>query len=435
MSGFFMQVGDAVTGALSSQVGSGMFALSLVGALVAFCRNLPMRLFAVVKRRCVVQVDVVGGDPLFDQVLGWLNTHSYSRKSRLLTATSDPLRSSVEKPMHMVAEPPPILFTPAPGEHLLWHKGRPLWLSRERKEAPSQDGRSAGYRETIVLRMLGRDASPIRSLLEEARALAVARVRQTAVYARIYGGWDRIRAAPTRPLDSVILPAGVMEDLVDDIEQFKGARDWYARRGITYRRTYLLEGAPRSGKSSAIGALAAHLRADLYLCSLADKNLNDNDLLVSLLRVPEGSIVLLEDIDTLMEGRRMLTNNELTFSGVLNALDGVASQEGVLTFVTTNHVEKLDAALIGAGRVDRRITFGAATEEQAARFFAHFFERPVDGLARAFAAQHAGCSVGDLEGVLLRHKDDPEAAASAPHPERRDVPFIEVIPMAGKVAA
>lgn len=31
----------------------------------------------------------------------------------------------------------------------------------------------------------------------------------------------------------------------------------------------------------------------------------------------------------------------LTFSGLLNALDGVASTEGRIIFMTTNHIEKL----------------------------------------------------------------------------------------------
>ena len=39
----------------------------------------------------------------------------------------------------------------------------------------------------------------------------------------------------------------------------------------------------------------------------------------------------------------------VTFSGLLNAIDGVAAQEGKILFVTTNHIERLDEALIRPG--------------------------------------------------------------------------------------
>jgi mitochondrial chaperone BCS1 len=42
----------------------------------------------------------------------------------------------------------------------------------------------------------------------------------------------------------------------------------------------------------------------------------------------------------------------ISFSGLLNALDGVRSQEGRIVFMTTNHKEKLDPALLRPGRAD-----------------------------------------------------------------------------------
>ena len=46
---------------------------------------------------------------------------------------------------------------------------------------------------------------------------------------------------------------------------------------------------------------------------------------------------------------------QLSFSGFLNALDGVATQEGTVLFMTTNHLERLDPALIRAGRIDEQV--------------------------------------------------------------------------------
>jgi mitochondrial chaperone BCS1 len=63
----------------------------------------------------------------------------------------------------------------------------------------------------------------------------------------------------------------------------------------------------------------------------------------------------------------------VTFSGFLNALDGVASGEERIVFMTTNHVEKLDPALIRPGRVDLMEHIDDASPEQARRLFERFF--------------------------------------------------------------
>ena len=65
--------------------------------------------------------------------------------------------------------------------------------------------------------------------------------------------------------------------------------------------------------------------------------------------------------------------SSVTFSGFLNALDGVASGEERIVFMTTNHIEKLDPALIRPGRVDLLVSIDNASPEQARRLFTRFY--------------------------------------------------------------
>ncbi len=65
--------------------------------------------------------------------------------------------------------------------------------------------------------------------------------------------------------------------------------------------------------------------------------------------------------------------SSVTFSGLLNALDGVASSEERIIFMTTNHYDKLDPALIRPGRVDLHELLDDAAGEQAERLFKKFY--------------------------------------------------------------
>lgn len=71
------------------------------------------------------------------------------------------------------------------------------------------------------------------------------------------------------------------------------------------------------------------------------------------------------------------TNREpsagISLSGLLNAIDGVASHEGRILIMTTNHPDKLDAALVRPGRIDRRVCFKLAMREQMTELFIRMY--------------------------------------------------------------
>lgn len=93
-----------------------------------------------------------------------------------------------------------------------------------------------------------------------------------------------------------------------------------------------------------------------------------------------------QDVDVLFnEDRKSKTQATLTFSGLLNALDGLVSANGVLTVMTTNHIERLDPALVRAGRVDRRFEFTAPEREQVVSLFQSYYPDAKQELAKKFA--------------------------------------------------
>ncbi len=64
----------------------------------------------------------------------------------------------------------------------------------------------------------------------------------------------------------------------------------------------------------------------------------------------------------------------ISLSGLLNAIDGVASHEGRVLIMTTNTPESLDGALIRPGRVDLQVEFTNATTRQAEELFIRMYE-------------------------------------------------------------
>jgi chaperone BCS1 len=186
--------------------------------------------------------------------------------------------------------------------------------------------------------------------------------------------WHLADSKPRRSLESVVLDEGVSRHLHDDIHEFFGRRDWYAQLGIPWRRGYLLHGPPGTGKTSVAYALAGELRLKLCALSLTNPKLNDHNLADLLQRTPPRSLILIEDIDAFFRARdRQDARIEVSFSGLLNALDGVGAQEGRIVVLTTNHRERLDAALIRPGRIDVEVELANASAAQLIGLVRRFY--------------------------------------------------------------
>eukprot|EP00168_Porphyra_purpurea_P012415 TRINITY_DN3278_c0_g1_i4.p2 TRINITY_DN3278_c0_g1~~TRINITY_DN3278_c0_g1_i4.p2 ORF type:complete len:269 (-),score=147.31 TRINITY_DN3278_c0_g1_i4:360-1166(-) len=165
------------------------------------------------------------------------------------------------------------------------------------------------------------------------------------------------------------------DDIADDVRSFltHDAKAWYRKHGLPYRRSYMLHGTPGSGKTSTIRAIASTFGLTACFLSVTTADFN-NQLLGDALRdLPTAALLVIEDVDALFGADRAAKAGSaaLTFSGLLNALDGLTAAESVIVALTTNaRVEDLDPALIRGGRVDRRWSFGPPSAAQLRGIFA-----------------------------------------------------------------
>lgn len=220
-----------------------------------------------------------------------------------------------------------------------------------------------------------------------------------------YGeNWQSVAKA-IRKLDTIDMDEKVKSDVVADAEHYYSnqSRQFFADCGIPYRRGYLFYGPPGTGKSSFSVALAGHLGCDIYHINLV--GITDSKLHRLFLGLPRKCIVVIEDIDSAGIGREVdqedgdpeivpmdldfhlnptkalprkavsQQKNTVTLSGLLNAIDGNASQEGRLLIMTSNKPHTLDAALTRPGRIDKVVKFGNMTELAAQSIFKRLIGR------------------------------------------------------------
>ena len=246
-----------------------------------------------------------------------------------------------------------------------------LQIERNREQQMTLRAGGAPPFETITLSTLGTSTAVFDAMLAEARALALTQLaRQTQIYHAVGHEWRPFgNARRKRAVDSVVLEAGVAEALLGDMREFVANAGWYHARGVPYRRGYLLYGPPGCGKSSFVHAAASHFDYSICVLSMSERTMTDDRLDRLLNTAPLQvtlfdhlsnlqSIILLEDIDAAFVSRESSQSvlpsayeglSRVTLSGLLNAIDGVTSGEARLLIMTTNYVDRLDAALIRPG--------------------------------------------------------------------------------------
>jgi chaperone BCS1 len=151
--------------------------------------------------------------------------------------------------------------------------------------------------------------------------------------------------------------------------------------------------------------------------NLSGDRLNDDSLNRLLNNTPGKSILLLEDIDAIFESREIVNKDhgggrgyskkgKVSFSGLLNALDGIRSQEGKILFMTTNHRERLDTALLRPGRSDVQVCLQNSSHKQMVNFFKVFFPNE-EKKAELFAQKlpEWKVSIAKLQGHLVKYRE------------------------------
>lgn len=239
------------------------------------------------------------------------------------------------------------------------------------------------------------------------------------------------------------------EFIIEKLNYFLQNKKWYQDQGIPHTIGLLLEGEPGCGKTSFIKS-AANLTGyhilNFKLCEQFDfKELEriifneqiSNDLIIPL----NKRLIILEDIDCMIDivktrknsdtdnniieldttnttdttdasddnnskkqtksisenditnvlqkmmKKETLVNNNNNLSYLLNILDGIKESQDRIIIMTTNHVEKLDPALIRPGRIDLNIKFKKASIKDIEEMLKFYWKQEVPQLNNSLNEQ------------------------------------------------
>lgn len=134
---------------------------------------------------------------------------------------------------------------------------------------------------------------------------------------------------------------------------FKNSLELSSAKGFAFY------GKPGTGKSSLIRFLAEKA-GGLVINIIQLNTISATDLIEYFRSSKDNNVIrVIEDIDSVFDLRtkvdNRLTSSDLTFDVLLNCISGVDSPTAGFTIITTNHLEKVDPALLRAGRLDNII--------------------------------------------------------------------------------
>jgi len=279
---------------------------------------------------------------------------------------------------------------------------------------------SSMERDKIIITILGRSHKYFDKLFKDIVDIELAE-NKLHVYSWYDKYWTRNENQIRRNMDSVIIDDTIKEEIIGFLDDFNSNEQWYIDHGLSYQTGILLYSPPGCGKTSLVKAIASKYKKNLYI--LSPSSLHDIEKAMSDLE--PDSILLIEDIDSNMSTHRRrkakrnkdgsesipsdlaeeLAAGPSNISDILNSIDGIIASHNRILIATTNHVEKLDDALLREGRFDLKIELTHVTNEMAKRFFELYFK---DFVFPTNFDIKDNISPAKVQNLILKNLNDPK---------------------------
>jgi len=371
-----LEVKKAVNSALSTQFFQGGALLAILGGIVMNLKGIFRWIMERVNRNIRYSVYVNSNDTaLYTAVKDWLHQNRpQSFRNVEAKIKFNDLEDDIDKKVALT------LFQ-YNDVNIIWYNRRILMISKDRETLENSSSIYNRFLDSYTISGLF-SKKAITKFLKECIQISKENLKKEklesgiTIYYNSYGEWFSKKIMNIKSFDHIFFKQ--KNELINDLEMFKSNSAYYKKLGLNSKRGYLFSGPPGNGKSASCMAVGSYLDKNLYYLNLASIS-SDTNLTNLVSEIRDNSVIIFEDIDVLLtntkQSRSANTKDSagVSFSGLLNVMSGAFEPDNCIMILTTNHPERLDGALIRAGRVDKHIKITNPTVSVAIEFLHDFY--------------------------------------------------------------
>jgi transitional endoplasmic reticulum ATPase len=265
--------------------------------------------------------------------------------------------------------------------------------------------------EQFARRTPGASAAKIKSIVDRAASFAASqnrKIEESDLRRALEetGGKDRPLFQPVEWSDLIVEPE-LEQDLRNLIRHLNAG--WSEMKGMAVPTGVLLIGPPGTGKSMIGRLIATQTKRSFYPLSAADilggqvgasvKKLSE---VFARARENSPSILFFDEIDGLLPRNNGMLNTHDTqlVEQCRTEISQLLPEHNVILVGTTNHLERIDPAILRGGRFSEKVEIGVPGQANRERLLRNYLQEVTfDFSVERMAERLAGLSPADIEAV------------------------------------